>query len=91
MKITALVTARGNNTLEHKHLIKINNKEVISYPLDILLGINKIDFKVISSDDDKILELARNRGFNNIKRPENISKPDLVNFTTDNFNKLFFN
>jgi CMP-N,N'-diacetyllegionaminic acid synthase len=84
MKVTALITARGINSLKNKHLIKINGEQIIRYPLKKINQINQIENKIISSDDDKILEIGKTEGFITIKRPDNISKPDSLHIDAIN-------
>jgi CMP-N,N'-diacetyllegionaminic acid synthase len=82
MKITALITARGENTLRDKHLRYIKNKEVIRYPIDIVNKLDFIDAKFLSSDDDKILEIGESNGFQKIKRPDELCTPDSLHIDT---------
>ena len=76
LSISVLVTARGNNTLSRKHLIDINGKKLIEYPLDIMRKVKNIDNFYISSDDEEILEIGNAYGYNKIKRSEKTARPD---------------
>ncbi len=76
MKIGALLTCRGDNTLSNKHLRKISGKKLIEYPLSEIKNCDIFDKIYISSDDIKILNLAKKYGFTIIKRPNEISRPN---------------
>jgi CMP-N,N'-diacetyllegionaminic acid synthase len=74
LKITALLTGRGNNTLKDKNIIKITGKAVLAYPCIASKKSKKIDNFFSSSDDNKILKISNQYGFTSIKRPKKISK-----------------
>jgi len=73
IKIAALVTARGGNTLKNKHLISVNGKPLVLYPLTIAKKCKSFDHYYISSNDKKILEIGKKEGYSVIKRPKEIS------------------
>jgi CMP-N,N'-diacetyllegionaminic acid synthase len=75
MKVSALLTARGNNTLKNKNIIKICSKPVLYYPALAALGSEFISDFYCSSDDKKILSLAKKIGYKSILRPDEISMP----------------
>ena len=74
-KIAALVTARGKNTLRNKHLILVNKKPLIWYPVSIAKKCRSFDHYYISSDNRKILKIGEKEGYQIIKRPKKISLP----------------
>lgn len=76
MKVIALLTARGNNTLKNKNLLKILNKPLIAYPCMESKKVKKINDFYVSSEDLKILKEAKKYKFKTIKRPKNLSKPN---------------
>lgn len=76
MSIVALLTARGNNTLKDKNLLKILNKPLIAYPCTESKKVKKISHYFVSSEDSKILSEASKYNFKIIKRPKNLSKPN---------------
>jgi CMP-N,N'-diacetyllegionaminic acid synthase len=73
MKIAALLTGRGNNTLPNKNLLPINGIELCRYPAKAAAKIISSDNLFVSSDDQKILDAAKLEGYLPIKRPQNIS------------------
>ena len=76
IRVVGLVTARGKNTLANKHQILIANKPLIWYPLNAARKSPSIDKHYISSDDDSILQLGYDEGYEVIKRPDEISQPE---------------
>ena len=76
MNIVALLTARGNNTLKDKNLLKILDKPLIAYPCTESKKVKKISDYYVSSEDPKILNEANKYNFKIIKRPKNLSKPN---------------
>lgn len=76
MKIVALITCRGNNTLKDKHLKKVKNKYLIEYPLLETKKVLDFDDLFISTDDDKIINIAKKYNYKIIKRPDDLAKPD---------------
>ncbi len=75
LKVTALVTARGTNTLANKHLVKIDGKPLVWYALRVAKNCPSISSHYLSSDDDKILQVGREEGYSALKRPDQISLP----------------
>lgn len=75
LKVAALVTARGKNTLSNKHLILVNDKPLVWYPISVAKKCPSIDMHYISSDDKKILHLGEKEGYKIINRPKDISHP----------------
>lgn len=73
--ITALLTGRGNNTLKDKNIIPICEKPLLYYPAVAALHSELIDEYYVSSDDDKILNLACELGYKKIKRPPELATP----------------
>lgn len=75
MKIAALLTGRGNNTLKDKNIIDILGKPVLYYPANAAAKVDIIDSFYCSSDDDKILCNAEKSGYKPIKRPAELALP----------------
>ena len=71
-----LLTARGNNTLEDKNILMLNGKPVLYYPALAGKKVKVIDKYYVSSDCDKILNVAYDLGYSKVKRPEELSKPN---------------
>ena len=75
MKVTALLTGRGNNTLKDKNVLDILGHPVLYYPAHAGRQAKKINDYYCSSDDQKILEAAAEEGYKPIIRPDELSTP----------------
>lgn len=70
MKVTALLTGRGNNTLKDKNILEILGHPVLYYPAKAAKMAKTIDYFYCSSDDEKILSAAEEVGYKPIVRPD---------------------
>lgn len=75
MKVTALLTGRGNNTLRDKNILDVLGHPVLYYPAHAAKNSPLITSFYCSSDDDKILDEAAKEGYNPIKRPAELALP----------------
>lgn len=75
MRVTALLTGRGNNTLKDKNILEVLGHPVLYYPAHAARVAKMIDDYYCSSDDIKILKAATNEGYQSILRPDHLSKP----------------
>ena len=75
MKVTALLTGRGNNTLKNKNIIDILGHPVLYYPAHAGKMSNTVDSLYCSSDDEKILSAAESEGYERIVRPVELASP----------------
>ena len=75
MKVTALLTGRGNNTLKDKNILEVLGHPVIYYPAHAGRLSEKIDTYYCSSDDEKILKAAEEEGYERILRPPELAVP----------------
>lgn len=75
MRITALLTGRGNNTLEDKNILDVLGHPVLYYPAHAAKKCSLIDSFYCSSDDEKILCEAEKEGYIRIKRPDGLALP----------------
>ena len=58
-----IITARANSKgIKNKNLQKINNKELIYYPIKAALGSKLIDDVVVSTDSPKIAKISKAYG-----------------------------
>ncbi|SFQ33549.1 CMP-N-acetylneuraminic acid synthetase [Butyrivibrio proteoclasticus] len=73
MKVVALLTGRGNNTLKDKNVLDILGHPVLYYPAHAAKKAEVIDSYYCSSDDEKILRAAEKEGYERIVRPEYLS------------------
>ena len=90
MKILALLTGRGGSKLENKNIIKINGKPCIYYPCRASKAVKGINNFFVTSDDIKILKIAKKYGFEIIKRPKKLSRSnskhlDVLKHALNNF------
>ena len=70
----AIIPARkGSKRIKDKNLVKINNKELIKFTIEAAIKTKKIDKIIVSSDDDKILKIAKKFRTIAVKRPKKIS------------------
>lgn len=75
MKVTALLTGRGNNTLKDKNVLDVLGHPVIYYPAHAGKMAKTVDSYYCSSDDEKILNAALEEGYTPIVRPLELALP----------------
>ena len=75
MKIAALLTGRGNNTLKDKNVLPVLGKPLLYYPAMATKTCNLITDFYVSSDDEKILKAASDCGYKKIVRPVELAAP----------------
>ena len=75
MKIYALLTGRGNNTLKDKNILDVLGNPVLYYPAQAARCAQTVDKLFCSSDDKNILEEAEKLDHISIKRPEELALP----------------
>lgn len=75
MKIVALLTGRGNNTLKDKNVLPILGRPLCQYPAMAAKECSLITDFYVSSDDEKILKAAEEIGYKRIVRPAELALP----------------
>lgn len=75
MKIVALLTGRGNNTLKDKNILPVLGKPLLYYPAMAAKSCKLITDFYVSSDDSKILKAAEDCGYKTIVRPKELALP----------------
>lgn len=75
MKVTALLTGRGNNTLKDKNILDVLGKPVLYYPAHAARVAKGIDNYFCSSDDENILSESEKEGYERIVRPIELGAP----------------
>lgn len=75
MKVVALLTGRGNNTLKDKNILPVLGKPLLFYPANAAQKCTLIDDFYISSEDEKILSIAEGYGYKRINRPRELATP----------------
>jgi N-acylneuraminate cytidylyltransferase len=75
MKVAALLTGRGNNTLKDKNILPVLGKPLLYYPAMAAKSCGLVSDFYCSSDCDKILAAAADCGYKPIKRPAALALP----------------
>ena len=75
MKIVALLTGRGNNTLKDKNVLPVLGKPLLYFPAMAAKTCEYITDFYVSSDDEKILSAAEDCGYKRIVRPAELALP----------------
>lgn len=75
MKIAALLTGRGNNTLKDKNILPVLGRPLLYYPAMAAKTCPGVTDFYCSSDCDKILAAAAECGYKPIKRPDELALP----------------
>lgn len=74
-RIVALMTAKGNNTLNRKNLLPVLGHPLMWYPSMAAKRSPEITDFYCSSDSDEILNLTEAIGYKPIKRPDDLALP----------------
>jgi len=70
----AVIPARkGSKRLIGKNLLPLSGKPLITWSIEAAQKSKYIDKLLVSSDDDKILELAKNKGIATVLRPDHLA------------------
>ena len=75
MKISALLTGRGNNSLKDKNILPVLGRPLCQYPAMAAKECELITDFYVSSDDEKILSAAEEVGYKRIVRPAELASP----------------
>ncbi len=75
MKIVALLTGRGNNTMKDKNVRTVLGKPLLYYPAMAAKACSLITDFYVSSDCNKILNAAEECGYKKIVRPVELALP----------------
>ena len=75
MRIAALLTGRGNNTLKDKNVLPVLGRPLCQYPAMAAKKCELITDFYVSSDDEKILKAAEELGYKRIVRPAELALP----------------
>ena len=75
MKIAALLTGRGNNTLKDKNILPVAGHPLLYYPAMAAKACPMISDFYVSSDCPKILQAAADCGYKKIVRPDELALP----------------
>jgi len=75
MKIAALLTGRGNNTMKDKNVLPVNGHPLLYWPAMAAKSCDLISDFYVSSDCPKILAAASECGYKKIERPPELALP----------------
>lgn len=75
MKVIALLTGRGNNTLRDKNILDLLGHPVLYYPAKAAKSSCVVNDWYCSSDDEQILKEAEAIGYKPIVRPKELALP----------------
>jgi len=74
MKILAVIPARGGSKgLPGKNIMDVAGKPLIAWSIDAALGAKTVSKTIVSSDDEKILSVARQYKAETLKRPDELA------------------
>lgn len=76
MKIAALLTAKGQNTLPDKNVLQIKGHPLLYYPATAARRATRVERFYCSSDSQRILNLAEELGYTRIERPSELARPE---------------
>ena len=78
MKIAALLTGKGGSTLKNKNILLVLGKPLLFYPALAAKKSKYISNFYVSSENEKILNVAGQLGYHKIIRPTELAKPDAL-------------
>jgi len=77
MEILSIIPARGGSKgIKRKNIKLILDKPLIAYSIEASLNSKYITKTVLSSEDDEILEIAKNYGAQVLKRPKELAQDE---------------
>ena len=68
--IAIILARKGSKAIKNKNLVSLNGKPLIYWSIKACLKSKKISSVWVSSDSDRILNVAKKYGSNIIKRPK---------------------
>ena len=81
MKYLAIIPARGGSKrLPNKNILNLNGKPLIAWSIEAAKNSKKIDDIVVTSDSDKILDIAKKYNVKSIKRPDFLASDTATTF-----------
>ena len=80
-RIIAIIPARGGSKrLPKKNILNLAGKPLIAYTIEASLKSKYITKTIVTSDDDEILNIAKNYGSDTIKRPDHLASDTATSF-----------
>jgi len=89
----AIVPARGGSKrLLHKNILDLNGKPLIVWSIEVGLESRYVDSVVVTSDNDEILQIAKEFNIHIVKRPKSLSSDtsstfDAIKHTINNLER----
>ena len=80
MKIAALLTGRGNNSLRDKNVRLVNGFPLLAYPAAACRKSRLISDFFVSSEDEKILAVGESYGYQRVVRPAELALPTSLHY-----------
>ena len=81
MKYLAIIPARGGSKrLPNKNILDLNGKPLIAWSIEAAKKLKKIDDIVVTSDSEKILNIAKEYNVKAIKRPDFLASDTATTF-----------
>ncbi len=81
MKYLAIIPARGGSKrLLNKNILDLNGKPLIAWSIKAAKNSKKIDDVIVTSDSDKILDIAKKYNVKTIKRPDFLASDTATTF-----------
>jgi CMP-N-acetylneuraminic acid synthetase len=75
--IVSLLTGRkGSKGFPNKHFCKVGGRELASYPMGVSVGCRDIDKRYISTDDERLMGMAKEFNMEVIERPSYLASDD---------------
>ena len=68
--IAIILARKGSKAIKNKNLVKLNGKPLIYWSIKACLKSKRISSVWVSSDSNKILDIAKKYGSNTIRRPK---------------------
>jgi CMP-N-acetylneuraminic acid synthetase len=82
-KFLAIIPARGGSKrLPNKNILKLNNKPLIAWSIEAAKDSKYIDTVVVSSDSNKILNIAKQLNVDTLKRPDYLASDTATTIDT---------
>jgi CMP-N,N'-diacetyllegionaminic acid synthase len=79
--IIAIIPARGQSKrLPKKNILNFNGKPLIAWTIEAALQSKYIDKVIVSSEDNKILQISKEYGADIIKRPNHLADDTSITF-----------
>ena len=80
MKVLAIIPARGGSkSIAKKNILSFCGEPLLAYSIKIALECPSLDRVVVSSDDDKIIDIAQSYGAEvPFKRPKELAEDDTL-------------